>query len=108
MERKATIPPFFVALFVRAPGLRAVLDLDLTFVAASDAYCRATMTVREDILGRGIFDVFPGNPDDSGRQGVEALRASLNRVIQLRQPDAMPIVKYDIQRPDAESLDLLR
>ena len=102
MERKATIPPDFLALFERAPGLRAVLDLDLTFVAASDAYCRATMTVREDILGRGIFDVFPGNPDDSGRQGVEALRASLNRVIQLRQPDAMPIVKYDIQRPDAE------
>ncbi len=30
-----------------------------------DAYLRATMTKRADIIGRGLFDVFPDNPPAS-------------------------------------------
>jgi hypothetical protein len=49
-------------LFEAAPGLYLVLAPDLRIVAVSDAYLRATMTSRQAILGRGIFDVFPGRP----------------------------------------------
>ena len=52
----------FRALFEAAPGLYLVLDPDLRIVAASDAYLQATMTRRGEIMGRGIFDVFPDNP----------------------------------------------
>jgi signal transduction histidine kinase len=71
-------------------------------VAVSDNYNRATMTTREEILGRGLFDVFPDNPDDVSATGVSNLRASLERVFRHRVPDAMPVQKYDIRRPDAE------
>ena len=73
--------PDFQALFESAPGLYLVLTTDFNIVAASDAYLRATMTQREAILGRGIFDVFPDNPDDPTATGVRNLRASLERVL---------------------------
>jgi PAS domain S-box-containing protein len=101
-DAKSTSTPDFRALFEAAPNLYLVLTPELTIVAVSDAYCRATMTERDKILGRGLFDVFPDNPDDPAATGVNNLRASLTRVLQFRKPDAMAVQKYDIRRPDAE------
>src|SRR5262249_1861329 len=64
------------------------------------AYLRATMTNREGILGRGLFEVFPDNPADPAATGVTNLRASLDRALRDRVPDAMAVQKYDIRRPD--------
>jgi signal transduction histidine kinase len=92
----------FQLLFESAPGLFLVLDPALTIVAVSDAYTEATMTDRQKIVGRGIFDVFPDNPDDAGATGVGNLRASLERVLATRRADAMAVQKYDIRRPEAD------
>lgn len=90
----------FRALFESLPGLYLVLTPDLKIVAVSDAYLRATMTKREEILNRTLFDVFPDNPSDPAADGVSNLRASLNRVLQTGAPDTMAIQKFDIRRPD--------
>jgi PAS domain S-box-containing protein len=74
----------------------------LAIVAVSDAYLKATMTKREKILGRGLFEVFPDNPDDPTATGVRNLKASLNRVLANRVPDTMAVQKYDIRRPESE------
>jgi signal transduction histidine kinase len=95
-------PPDFRALFEAAPGLYLVLTPDLTIVAVSDAYLRATMTRREDIVGRDLFDVFPDNPDDPAATGTRNLKASLDRVKRQLAPDVMAVQKYDIRRPAAE------
>jgi signal transduction histidine kinase len=92
----------FRCLFEQAPGLYLVLDQELVIVAASDAYLAATMTRREEILGRGLFEVFPGNPDDPEATGVGNLRASLDRVRRNRTADTMAVQKYDIRRPESE------
>jgi PAS domain S-box-containing protein len=94
--------PDYRALFELAPGLFLVLTPDLTIVAVSDAYLAATMTTRHEILARGIFEVFPDNPDDPTATGVSNLRASLDRVRSTLAPDAMAVQKYDIPRPAAE------
>ena len=94
--------PDFRALFEAAPGSYLVLDPGLRVVAVSDAYLRATMTEREAIAGRGIFDVFPDNPDDPEPAGVRNLRASLARVLRDGVTDAMPVQRYDIRRPASE------
>jgi light-regulated signal transduction histidine kinase (bacteriophytochrome) len=60
------------------------------------------MTRREHILGRNIFEVFPDNPADPHADGVRKLRASLERVLQSRAADVMPVQKYDIRRPESE------
>jgi signal transduction histidine kinase/DNA-binding response OmpR family regulator len=103
--RNSPVPgatPDFRALFESAPGLYLVLTPDLTIVAVSDAYLRATMTKREEILGRGIFDVFPDNPDDPTATGVRNLRTSLARVLHDKTSDTMAVQKYDIRKPESE------
>jgi PAS domain S-box-containing protein len=90
----------FRALFESVPGSYLVLKPDLTIVAVSDAYLKATMTKREEITGRGLFEVFPDNPQDQDATGVSNLRASLNRVRENKTPDTMAIQKYDVRRPD--------
>ena len=94
--------PDFKALFESAPGLYLVLTTGLTIVAVSEPYLRATMTRREDILGRHLFEVFPDNPDDPAASGVSNLKASLQRVLETRAADAMAVQKYDIRRPESE------
>ena len=94
------VAPDFRALFEAAPGSYLVLDPELTIVAVSDAYLRATMTERDTIVGRPLFEVFPDNPDDPDATGTANLRASLDRVRRTLRPDAMAVQKYDIPRPD--------
>ena len=94
--------PDFQTLFEATPGAYLVLAPDFTIIAVNDAYCRATMTERGEILGRALFDVFPDNPDDPSASGESNLRSSLERVLKLRRPDAMAVQKYDIRRPASE------
>ncbi|HEY6708006.1 MAG TPA: hypothetical protein VJB61_10475, partial [Actinomycetota bacterium] len=95
-------PLDFESLFQAAPGSYLVLDPDLVIVAVSDAYLRDTMTVRERVVGRGLFEVFPDNPDDPGATGESNLRASLERVRRDHVPDTMALQQYDIRRPEAD------
>ncbi len=90
----------FENIFESLPGLFLVLTPDFRIVAASNAYLTATMTTRETLVGRGLFEAFPDNPSDGDADGVSNLRASLDRVLKTAAPDTMPIQKYDIRRPD--------
>jgi hypothetical protein len=94
--------PDFRRLFEGTPGLYLVLDPELVIAAVNDAYLMATMTTREDILGRNVFDVFPDNPDDPGATGVAKLTASFDRVRNELQPDTMAVLQYDVRRSAAE------
>jgi len=90
--------PDFRALFESAPGLYLVLTPDFEIVAASDAYLRATMTRRDDVLGRGVFEVFPDNPQEPGADGGRNLRASLRRVRRNLVADTMPVQTYEVRK----------
>jgi PAS domain S-box-containing protein len=92
-------PPDFHALFESAPGLQLVLAPDLTVVAVSEAYLKATMSKRDEILGRHLFDIFGDNFADPTAKGASNLRVSLNRVLQYRAPDTIAPQKYNIRRP---------
>jgi len=96
------VAPDFQSFFESVPGLYLVLTPDFSIVAVSDAYLRATMTNRDGILGKGVFEVLPDNPDDPGATGVRNLRASLRRVLTEKCPDTMAVQKYDIRRPESE------
>ena len=92
----------FKLLFEESPEVLLVLLPDaprFTMVAATGARWRATHTTSET-LGRGLFEVFPDNPDDPAANGTSNLRASLERVLKTRQPDTMPVQKYDIRGLD--------
>ena len=90
----------FEAVFNSAPGSYLLLAPDLTIVAVDQAYLAATMTSRDAILGRGLFEAFPDDPNDPDATGVRNLRASLERTLATRKPDRMAIQRYPIRRPD--------
>ena len=95
----------FRQLFEAAPNLYLVLLPDLTIAAASDEYLRATMTRREEIIGREIFEVFPDNPNEAAADGVSNLRVSLGKVLRTGERDTMAIQKYDVRRPPEQGGD---
>jgi two-component system sensor histidine kinase/response regulator len=88
----------YVKLFRASPGLYLILDRDLMIHEVTEAYLRATLTRRESILGRYVFDVFPDNPEESGADGTRNLGQSLARVLETREPDVMAVQKYDVPR----------
>ncbi len=92
--------PDYKFLFESVPGLYLILLPDLSIVAASDSYLSATMTNRDEIIGRNIFDVFPDNPSDPLATGVSNLRSSLTSVRDQGNSHTMAVQKYDIRRPD--------
>jgi signal transduction histidine kinase len=94
--------PDFHRVFESLPGLYLVLEPDApryTIVAVSDAFTRATMTTREALIGRGLFEALP-DPGDAGAVRAQRLAASLARVAHERVADATAIRKYDVRNPD--------
>ena len=92
----------YTAIFRASPDLYLILNSQFEIVEVSEAYLHATMVERDAILGRGIFDVFPDNPNDPTATGVKNLRASLMSVLKNKAPNAMAVQKYDIRRPASE------
>lgn len=93
----------FQQLFESSPDVLLVLLPDsprFTMVAATEARLQATHTSRAKTIGRGLFEVFPDNPDDVDATGTSNLRASLERVLETRTADTMAVQKYDIRGPD--------
>src|SRR5688572_20390225 len=90
VSKTSVVPtPDFRALLDAAPGNYLVLGPGLMIVGVNDAYLRATLTQRQDIIGCPLFEVFPDNPSDGAADGVRNLRASLERVLRHKRPDAM-------------------
>jgi signal transduction histidine kinase len=94
--------PDFRLLFESLPGSYMVLDPDLVIVAASDAYLWDTLTSRAEIVGKGVFEVFPDNPADSETTAVSNSLASFNRVRQHLVADTMAVQRHDIRVPGSD------
>jgi PAS domain S-box-containing protein len=67
-----------------------------TIVIPNAAYLKITGTTTADLVGNGIFEAFPDNPDNPLADGVKKLRTSLEKVIETKQPHKMATQRYDI------------
>lgn len=90
----------YESLFRALPSPYMVLDTELRYVAANEAYAKATNTTIQELLGRKIFDLFP-NDGESGRR----LRDSFMRVIESGKPDTLAHIRYAIPRSDGSGFD---
>ncbi|MBC76057.1 MAG: hypothetical protein CME64_08565 [Halobacteriovoraceae bacterium] len=94
--------PDFKNIIKSLPGLYLIIEPNApkyTIVCASDAYTRQTLTKQDEIKGKGLFEVFPDNPEDKNANGESNLSASLLRVLETRSQDVLPVQRYDIRRP---------
>jgi len=71
-----------------------------TIVAATNNYYATSGRSKDSLINIGMFEAFPGPPDDPEHKGVKELRASLEKVMRQKLPDRMPLVRYDIENAD--------
>jgi PAS domain S-box-containing protein len=92
----------FQLLFESTPTPLLILRPDDAFTIAgvNDAYLRETLTVRSEIIGRRLFDVFPDNPAVPEADATVNLGASLRYVMATKKPHRMAIQRYDV--PDRD------
>ncbi len=89
-------------IFEGLPGKYLILDpFDYVIVTASSDYLDATMSNRDSLRGRQLFEAFPAPEDASGIEAASALCASLKRVVATGESDVMPVQRYPIPRPEA-------
>jgi signal transduction histidine kinase len=101
-------PEHFQLLFESSPGSFLILrpDSDFTIVGVTNDYLRDTLTKREHILGKPVFDAFPDNPHTPEANSTRNLRASLQRVVATKSPDTMAIQRYDVPNRDGRGFEL--
>src|SRR5664279_2925044 len=98
----------FRLIFESVPGRYMVLTPELVIAGASDAYLRMTLTKREEIVGRPVFDVFPDNPDALEVDAQGKSGASFVHVLRTGQTDVMHVQQHDIRRPPEEGGGLVQ
>ncbi|THD67144.1 PAS domain-containing protein [Phenylobacterium sp.] len=107
-ESLASSQAGFVANFRRefgaSPRVAYLIDPapGLNFVDVNAAFEAATGLLRDEVVGRPLFMMFPENPGDETAGGVSHIYASLRRVAETGRPHAMPVLRYDVR--DAHGL----
>ncbi len=91
-----------VALINASPFPYLLLSTDFVILGANDAYLCLTGRTREEIVGGGLFDVFPVDPAMLPDRGLTTIQASLQRVLNTRRPDHLALVHYNIPRRTSE------
>ena len=89
----------YTSLFESLPGSCILLKNDaphFTILASTPEYLAQTGTTKDSIIGKGIFEAFPGNPSDSTDTGTSNLRASLEYVLSQKKPHHLPTQRYDV------------
>lgn len=90
----------FKVLFEKSPGSILVkADAPVfTIAAVSDAYLQVTSARREDIIGRGFFEVFPEDGDNPADENTA--RKVFTRVVASGEKFDVPVYRYDVLNPE--------
>ncbi len=92
----APVPPVdYQDLFRKLPENFLLMRPDATIVDNTDAHEAISFKPRADAVGRTLFEAYPSvdqNEGDKIFQSHENVRRTL-------RPDAMPLIRYDLERP---------
>lgn len=90
---------YYTVLFNALPGNSYLLQNDaprFTVLAATSGIVKITGLPREAVIGKGLFEAFPSNPEDQKDTGEHNLRASLWHVLTTKEAHRLPIQRYDV------------
>lgn len=76
-----------------------------TMLDVNNAYLKATNTKREDLIGKPVFGVFPGNPTDNMSKNIERTIFSFDQTIKNKAPHVMTNYRYDIPIPGSNEFE---
>lgn len=91
------------SLFTNLPGSNVLVLPDapkFTIVAVSNDYLLATGRTIQQLMGKGLFEAFPNNPQDPEQVSEKTVRASLEYALRHKESHQLPIQRYDVTTPD--------
>jgi PAS domain S-box-containing protein len=88
----------YLALFRHLPGNFLLLrpDADATIVDNSERHAAVSLKSRAEVVGKPLFEAYPA----ADQNEADIIRASHEHVRRYRQAHTMPLIRYDLQRPD--------
>lgn len=89
-------------LFQRSPNAYMVLDREFRFIQVNQAYELLTGLSREQLLGRDLFELFPGTRNDDGTSQADVLRQSIDRAFATGERDVLALIPYAIESETAD------
>lgn len=95
-DRAMVMKPDFEQLFRHSPNAYMLVDAQLRYVDANEAYLRVTGSTLDSLLGKYLFDAFPNDPEDPNNVPAQMLRASFERVLSTRQVDHLALIPYRV------------
>jgi PAS domain S-box-containing protein len=102
MPEIETMQAELLSVFNSLPGIFILLQPDapkFTIVAVTDDYLTTTFTKRNDIIGKGLFDIFTDSLQNEKATGKQNITNSLQHVIQYREPHQVIDQRYDVYNP---------
>ena len=97
MSAPAT-PVDYQSLFHSLPENFLLMTPDATIIDNSDAHVAISLKTREEVVGKAFFEAFPVGSKNEG----DIIAQSHENVRRTLQPDAMPLIRYDLQLPTAQ------
>ncbi|MDZ7806803.1 MAG: PAS domain S-box protein [Gracilimonas sp.] len=88
-----------IEIFKHSPTPTSILqpkDGAYTYVQVNNSYCEMTQTDADDLIGFGLFEKFPANPDEEEPQGPSRLLSSFEKVLETKETDEIHTIRYDI------------
>lgn len=89
-------------MFQHSPNAYMVVDRELRYLEVNAAYERLTGRNRDELIGRCLFEVFPGAATQDGAAHAGQLRASIERAFATGERDVLALIPY-VVAPDPET-----
>ncbi len=67
-----------------------------TIVAATASHLRLTGKLKHEVVGKGVFEAFPPNPDNPEDNSDKELRTSFDHVLHTGESHQLPVQRYDV------------
>ncbi|MBK4738718.1 diguanylate cyclase domain-containing protein [Noviherbaspirillum pedocola] len=71
---------------------------EVTILDVNDSFLRRVSLTREDMVGKGLFEVFPDNPADAEDTGIEALRQSIAKAVSTGEVQHLAAQRFPIKK----------
>ncbi len=99
---------YYEVLFNSLPGNSYLLQNDApryTILATTSGILALLGMTKAELIGKGLFEAFPSNPDDVNDTGEKALRASLLEVTSNKQAHQLATQRYDVMNEKSEFIE---
>lgn len=78
------------------PGAKLIFDRNLIILKQNKAHEDMTMSRRQDVVGRYLFNAFPAQPGPDSPTAETAVRESVRYVFETGETDEMPIQEHGL------------